>query len=147
MTPEKARALLDAATPGPWEAYDPGDGTARLYSYANGADEADRLIGDLGEMEKGTGRLAAAAPELAETIANLRYEYAVAVPVATGVPDQPLWRYFIRRGADGGAILTALPGLGVWHVSEEGAAAFAEWHNVTGYRIARRFVGDPEVTE
>ena len=32
ITPDQAKALLDGATPGPWDAYDPGDNSVRLYS-------------------------------------------------------------------------------------------------------------------
>lgn len=32
VTAREARELLNHAAHGPWEAYDPGDGTARLYT-------------------------------------------------------------------------------------------------------------------
>lgn len=80
ITPDQAGRLKRDATDGPWEAYDPGDGTARLY----GPDNA-RLIRHVSGgtaaagsfMSRPDGKLAAAAPDLAQTIAGMRWEYAV----------------------------------------------------------------------
>lgn len=82
-----------------------------------------------------------------ETIANLRTEYAVQVPVATAVPGEPVWRFFVRRGTNGGAILTAVPGLAKWETSQRDAKKRAELHELTGYRIVRRLVSESEVVE
>lgn len=122
MTPEEAKALVDKA---------------KTY----GDDDIESILAETVDA----GLLAGAVIALSKTAQ--RYEYAVTVPVATGVPDQPVWRYFIRRRANGGTLLTALPGLGVWHVSEEETEKFAARHNVTGYRIVRRLVSEPEVVE
>lgn len=80
-------------------------------------------------------------------VANLRYEYAVQVPVATVVPGEPVWRFFIRRGTNGGAILTSSSGLAKWDTSQRDAKKRAELHELTGHRIIRRLVGEPEVVE
>lgn len=137
MTPQEAQKLLDAATPGPW-GVESGVAGAAVYSK-------------VGVVCDGTGvddaPLIAAAPELAVLIAGLRYEYAVQVPVATAVPGEPVWRFFVRRGTNGGAILTAVPGLGKWDTSERAAEKRAELHELTGYRIVRRLMSDVEVVE
>lgn len=55
------RARLDAATPGLWEDYDPGDGTHRLY-----APDDVKLLGPLGQghvLRAGDADLIAHAPE------------------------------------------------------------------------------------
>jgi hypothetical protein len=55
------RARLDKATPGPWEDYDPGDGTHRLY-----APNEVKLLGPLGEgrvLRAADAELIAHAPE------------------------------------------------------------------------------------
>lgn len=80
ITPDQASDLLFSTTPGPWEAYDPGDGTVRLY----GADNT-RLVqhvtpGDAGSyLSQPDGTLAAAAPDMAATIAGLTWQWAVKV--------------------------------------------------------------------
>ena len=62
MTPDKARALLDGTTPGPWEVNPkhPGDGLS--------PDELARAQAD--------AALIAAAPALAAMIAEMREEWA-----------------------------------------------------------------------
>lgn len=88
-----------------------------------------------------------AAEEALRIVAGMRVEYAVQVPVATGVPGQPVWRYFVRLGNNGGAILTAEPGLATWETTENGAKERAELHKLTDYRIIPRLVSEPEVVE
>jgi len=77
----------------------------------------------------------------------MRYEYAVQVPVATAVPGEPVWRFFVRRGTNGGAILTSSSGLAKWDTSQRDAKKRAELHELTAYRIVRRLVSDVEVVE
>lgn len=88
-----------------------------------------------------------AAEEALRIVAGMRVEYAVQVPVATAVPGQPVWRYFVRLGNNGGAIITAEPGLATWETTEQGAKERAELHKLTGFRIVSRLVGEPEVAE
>lgn len=75
ITPDQAKTLLDAITPGPWEAYDPGDGTVRLY--AGEREKSSQLLRDvdgsawrcaLVYFDKPDGELLAAAPDLARTV-------------------------------------------------------------------------------
>ena len=112
MTPEEARELLEAATPGPWRAFMATSG---------------QVIVDSGEIDNaGDAPLAAAAPALAELVANLHYEYAVQV-----LDEQ--WRTLCDA----------------W-TSEE--AARSRYDATPGkhtgrVRIVRRLVSDPEVVE
>lgn len=125
MTPDEARRLLEGTTPGPWEAYDPGDGTARLY----GADN-NRLIehvthGGAGSyMSQPNGVLAAAAPVLAATIAGMREEW--------------IGQYLEREGK--WATICAYPTREeVAHHLDHGS-----WDAYTHTRIVRRYVTEPE---
>lgn len=70
ITPDQARELIDGTTPGPWDAYDPGDNSARLYGLHN-----ERLVKHVrpqesagAYMSRADGELAAAAPDLAQTV-------------------------------------------------------------------------------
>lgn len=132
VTPELARELLAEAYPEP-----------RFVDEWT-AEEVDlRPVTVTAELVP----LVEAAPALAELVANLHYEYAVQVPVATAVPGEPVWRFFVRRGTNGGAILTAVPGLAKWETSQRDAKKRAELHELTGYRIVRRLVSESEVVE
>lgn len=85
ITPDHAKALLDGATPGPWEAYDPGDGTARMY--AGEGEEARPLLHNVDNdphtecvyFTLQDGELIAAAPDMLATIAAQTWEYGVEV--------------------------------------------------------------------
>ena len=110
MTPEEARGLLEAATPGPWRAFMATSG---------------QVIVDSGKLDNaGDVPLATAAPALAETVAGLRYEYAVQV----------------ERD-------------GVWVVSEDSSwgsysvAVVRYGRTEEPARIVRRLVSEPEVVE
>lgn len=75
--PERAQELLEGAEPGPWRV---------ICKYPDGEPRSDTssLIHThdgkyLGIMHGQCATLAAAAPDLAETIAGMHYEYAVQV--------------------------------------------------------------------
>lgn len=126
MTPQEAQKLLDAATPGPW-GVDSGVAGAAVYSK-------------VGVVCDGTGvddaPLIAAAPDLAETVAGLRYEYAVQV-------KRGYWRYDSLLGG-----WTTRPEYAKWLLDldeVEGAAEF--WGKRYKTRVMRRLVTDPEVAE
>ena len=77
ISPERARELLDTASPGPWRVID---------EYPDGVRRPDDscLIhtpsGEyMGIMHGKDATLTAAAPDLAETIAGMTYEYTVYV--------------------------------------------------------------------
>lgn len=138
ISPERAQELLDDAAPGPWEAvgeYPDGESrpdTSRLMRSANGE--------YLGIMHGADAHLAAAAPELAETIAGMRWEYAVQVSV-----DGELWLF-----AHGGTKSTLNPIDPCWwfHTEEE-ARDFAKFRTTkrSTARVVRRLVTDVEVIE
>lgn len=116
MTPEGARGLLEAATPGPWGVED-GLGTHKQVWTAE-----DTFID--GDMSDADAALIAAAPDMAEQIASMHYEYAVQVERdgVWGVSEDSSW----------GSYSVALVRYGR---TEEPA------------RIVRRLVGEPEVAE
>lgn len=67
-TPEQARELIDGAVPGPWDAsFDDESDATRLYQWGE-----DEEIEDSESWE-----LARNAPDLAQTIAGMRWEYGV----------------------------------------------------------------------
>lgn len=72
MTPEEARALLDGATPGPWQVR--GDGPANQQLRICDCEERAE-VAELVAWENAP--LIAAAPALAEMVAGLYVEYAV----------------------------------------------------------------------
>lgn len=69
MTPEEARGLLEAATPGPWDCVGQDEEYPRVarVGYQDITNDATNF----------NAPLIAAAPELAELVAGLRYEYLV----------------------------------------------------------------------
>lgn len=77
ISPERSRELREGAQRGPWKAVDEDDNgkkrpdTSRLMRSASGE--------YLGIMHGQDAHLAAAAPDLAETIAGMTYEYTVYV--------------------------------------------------------------------
>lgn len=137
MTPEQARELLDGAQPGPWKAVDEDDNgkkrpdTSRLMRSASGE--------YLGIMHGQDAHLAAAAPDLAETIAEMHWEYAV-----QAMDEDGKW-----LGIDKNGLATHAHGFVVWHISQRDAREslldLVEQEAPT--RIVRRMVTDPEVVE
>lgn len=82
ITPEKAKEMLEGATPGPWD-WDAGDDRIPLVSVDGYGTVAqgiglydDHVWVDCGDKD---GALVAAAPELAQQIAGMHWEYAVQV--------------------------------------------------------------------
>lgn len=79
ITPDQARALLDGATPGPWDVHtdpDDPDGTFIYDDTGNMCIAVEPAGSDYREADLA---LAAAAPDLAQTIAGMRWEWAVEV--------------------------------------------------------------------
>ena len=91
MTSREAeiQARLDAATPGPWEVYDPGDGTARLWTVRDNEDDAERLIHEpIGYLDWDNGELIANAPaDLAYLLARVATLEAQVAAVRGALPD------------------------------------------------------------
>lgn len=126
MTPEKAQELRKRATPGPWERHP--DNPRMLCNL-------DRKFAVHAELVKNRGlepdpedvantELIAAAPELAEIVAGLRYEYTVQVK------------------CDGAWVMEEDSYWGTYSV-----AAVRSCRTYEPSRIVRRLVGEPEVVE
>ena len=125
ITPEQARELLDGATPGPWRS-----------EYDNEIIETNTSIvlyntdGDVswGHNIEHDVPLIAAAPDLAQTIAGMRYEYAVEMM------DDGEWKDIWD----------------LWSTEKEARkeyASLAHSESVGDYRLVRRLVGPVEAVE
>lgn len=145
MTPEKAQELLRAAQPGPWE-----------YSYPivktkGGAGLLTAADPEYGVIDAGDGPLVAAAPELAETVANMHWEYAVeARMLADAAPNT--WMPCDAWGLTGyDSVRANEPWAGPrkWRAvgAAEMCAGNARAYGDRDVRITRRLVTDREVIE
>lgn len=131
MTPDKARELLENAAPGRWEYKD-----YTVYTNA-GRDVLTIPDGVYGMIQEQDGPLVAAARDLAELVAGLRYEYAVQV---TDKDGSVLYAKSYRTLS--GDIEEA------WWQDEPNEKLAEKWWSkipACRVRILRRLVGDPEV--
>lgn len=131
ITPQQAQELLDGTVPGPWLCEKDGD----EHEFVIGTED----FGIITEVNRESdGRLIAAAPALAELVANMRYEYAVQVEERPGV-----WRYLHSSGESTGFSIAAC-----WCKNFEMAPyplAKYRHRETTPSRIVRRLVSDVEV--
>lgn len=157
MTPEKARWLLQAAQPGPWETI------FGVAGVPEGWDEyyASLIMGHtrlnlveyqlLEEEEYASFELAAAAPELAEIVAGMHYQYVVqARHLATAAPNT--WMPCDSLGLTGyDSVLAGEPWTGTrtWRTlkSAKVCAEKAQAYGDRAVQIVRRLVSDVEVVE
>lgn len=131
ITPDQADQWAQTATPGPWYVHadwdDPDDpyGTFIYDDTGNMCITVDPTGSD---YRKADLRLAAAAPELAQTIAGMREEWAV--EMHHDVDDT--WRQYTA-----------------WVATREGASQHltADLGWARQYRLVRRLVGPVEVAE
>ena len=117
MTPDMARELLDTAR------QEAGDGQRPVTVAAKYAP------------------LAEAAYALAETVANLHYEYAVQ-NAETGA--------WLREDVNGLILYMKNPLVADWGTDREEAEKYAAWiagETLTEHRVVRRLVSDVEVVE
>lgn len=139
ISPERARELLDTANPGPWEVMkEYTDGEPRPYDSHRICTESGVYMGIMHGQD---ATLTAAAPDLAETIAGMHWEYGVQVSNDGGES----WRF-----AHGGTKTTLDPINPCWWFrTEEEAQDFAKFRAPKrGHaRVVRRLVTDPEVVE
>ena len=146
MTPEEARKLLDGITPGPWECstYDVGvpEGwdESWLHLYMG-----HTVLSTGGPYEHITDEdyanavLAAAAPELAETVAGL----------------QTAWLICRERESDGLYEYWYYPeeywclsaGIASRFASRDAAIEHAKCYGMEGYQLATMLIGSVEVEE
>lgn len=154
MTPEQAQEMLDRVKEGcplPWEIFaletieeDPREvknvrcnepGCDGHLAYSMDYDGTTEIAPDAIE-------LVAAAPALAELVANLRYEYAVQVQMSDGE-----WHFTDDEYYPFG---TPEPRHAEWQTktgAEELYASFAEDDGPKHIRIVRRLVSESEVAE
>lgn len=151
VTPEQAREMLDRVKEGcplPWEIFaletieeDPRE-VKNVRCSEPGCDGHLAYSMDYDgttEIDPDAIELVAAAPALAELVANLRYEYAVVCLV-----EGDVWRY-----ARGGVLITPLEHEAKWFPSREEAEGYAERRRSTAKetRVVPRLVSEPEVAE
>ena len=79
---QDAKQLLDAATRGPWVVY------TRSFGVIDAIGPIERDLTEGLDVDSGSAELAAAAPELAEALAEETYEYGVE------------YKYLTNRGAE-----------------------------------------------
>ena len=133
ITPEQARELLDGTTPRPW----------KIVAYGISCPELmiETFDGDTlaAEVEPDDAPLIAAAPALAQTVANLHYEYAVQLEDTTGETRFAMSMYNLTRNPEEAwwAPTPNAPLANHWRFSQTGLKV----------RIVRRLVSDPEVVE
>lgn len=134
MTPEKAKGLRGIASPGPWR--------ADRYVYMDGQSVYDQNGYKIAEHMSGNDAdLIAAAPELAELVAGLRYEYAVQVQ------RDGRWKYMSRVVPRWIETPLYAEWLGDLDEAEKHADHWRAQIDPYNARVVRRLVGDPEVTE
>lgn len=130
ISPERAKELLEGATPGPW--------IIGLTSGIGGIGFAEEFYRD-SPRDIANVALAEAAPELAETIAEMHWEYAV-----QAMDEDGKW-----LGIDKNGLATHAYGFVVWHLSQRDAREslldLVEQDAPT--RIVRRLATAPEVVE
>lgn len=140
-SPELAQELLVGATPGPWKLigeYDDGEprpDTSCLIHTHDGK--------YLGIMHGADAHLAAAAPDLAETIAGMEYEYAVQFK------HGDTWEFenAERVGCLVDDLFSEDPQVAFWWRDKDDAQRFAASAPETTTRVVRRLVSAPEVVE
>lgn len=120
MTPEKARELLDGRTPSPWWWCETDYPEVTVYHEKYG------IIAKSVDIEEAD--LICTAPDLAELVAGMHYEYAVEC-----TRDGETWKR------------ETLWGSRFWADSDE--ECFKQEDEFIDTRIVRRLVGEPEVAE
>ena len=114
ITPDQAQNLLDRATPGLW--------TRTTMGAIIDSAGKPLVHGPDGNMYDGDATLAAASPDLAQTIAGMTEVWAV----EEQADDGGWWR------------------ITTWHMNREDLDSF---HDRPGRRLVRRLVGPVEVAE
>ena len=133
ITPEKAQELRDAATPGPWRVETEAPCECCTYVAAPAAAVCTPDPED--------APLIAAAPDLAHTVAGLRYEYAVEV-------DTPEGKAYALESDEGMVYHIANPAYADWEEDRDDMEIFATRAArdlAATTRVVRRLVSEPEV--
>lgn len=143
ITPQEARALRDGALPGPWERRQCGERHGYGGAPLCGAEIAGPIHAEF--IDASTVDLVAAAPELAEVVANLRYEYAVQVLLSDGAGGN-VWHFADEDSLPFGSLK---PYEVRWYTEKEAQEildAEVDYFGHDGIRIVPRLVSEPEVT-
>ena len=125
-----AKQLLDEATPAPWVVYE------RSFGVIDAIGPIERDPTEGLDVDSGSAELAAAAPELAQALAEETWEYAVAFKSTNGLG------YLDRSGKP-----QPWPLLAAWYLTKEIAQVAlmnSEYRKET-LCIVRRRVSAPEV--
>lgn len=130
ITPDQADRLKRDATDGPWmlDQQDPDEAPMIMSTRVENGLIIGTYIAECVE-EDGDARLIAAAPDMAETIAGMEYEYAAQVK------ERGEWFYIGLYGPDE-----------PWG-PEEDVREYQVRCQIPGARLVRRLVGPVEVAE
>lgn len=81
ITPDQARELLDGATPGPWKKRRDRDGNPTPVVVSAGPTDRHHIMtaepASSTDRQQGDTAIIAAAPDMAETIAGMRWQIGV----------------------------------------------------------------------
>ena len=148
MTPEEARKLLDGTTPGPWQfKTDVADMPSGAHEVGHVVQAGDTVLfeswGDVTDTHPGNLALAAAAPDLAETVAGLRVEWVICRMVYIGGEySGPLYECWSSEMGGWWSLDEA-----TWFDSQLEAEDEAEHYDLDDYQLATRICGPVEVVE
>lgn len=156
VTPEQAQALREGTTPGPWQFKED------VTDLPNGSQEIGHVVqventslfecwDDVIDLYPGNLALAAAAPELAQTVAEMRCEYEVQARMLDAEAPS-MWLPCDSMGLTGyDSVRSGEPWTGPrkWRMlgSAKVCAAIARAYGDRHARIVRRLVTDDEVIE
>ena len=124
-----AKQLLDEATPAPWVVYE------RSFGVIDAIGPIERDLTEGLDVDSGSAELAAAAPELAQALAEETWEYAVQVH------REGRWQFYIGESR----LPTDKPGLANGFSQKNHAQEFAKLEGEYPTRIVRRRVSPVEV--
>lgn len=141
MTDEALRAILDAATPGPWRSSThnaPGDiDRGKVWADLPTAAGGMRCVGESNRhlLIRADQELIAAAPDLAREVLELRAELAQAHADLAAAQDRLTWPRWTHT-RDGGVFELRLPSFEllavVWGAHNDAPAGWRAWHGPVG---------------
>src|SRR5699024_5788234 len=126
---DNAKQLLDAATREPWVVY------TRSFGVIDAIGPIERDLTEGFDVDSGSAELAAAAPELAQALAEETWEYSVQVKRGGQ------WQFYIGESR----LPTDKPGLANGFSQKNHAQELAKLEVEYPTRIVRRRVSPPEV--
>lgn len=133
IRPEDAQSMLWEATPGPWQVRGDGPSSGQPHFYICTCEDRTHVAEN---VYYGNARLLTYAPDMAEQIASMHYEYAVQKL------DGHEWKL---TDLDGRALESYEYEKVTWWSDPIPQSDIAD--RGPGWRIVRRLVSDPEVAE